>query len=578
MLNITVTTPELRPARISSLRVLIVYAVSSMLAQAAVVLTLNGTGVSSLKYNGTEFISNGDLQVDRVLFANGTNLYYGDSAPSISADPAQQVITRTYPWGSIQMAYAVVANRLNLTITTVNRSASAIVGIAYEPITLKFPSAVQQYDGNTPLLLSNLDGPTVIPMTFSTGVMVFANDDPSLPLMAGFPWALDKPTDTVFPLRLTTGSDNLYPTFFPTINRPIPPGKSDQYTLSLRFGAPGSTALSLASDVYQKFAAFYPPKVNWTDRRAIGYLILATSAAGWVTNPRGWFLDPTINVTTPAGIAAFHTRVLQYADDSIAILKSMNAQGMITWDIEGEQYPQPTTYIGDPRIFGQLAPEMAGVADAYFQKFRDAGLRVGVCIRPQQLVINPDGSASQQSVANPAQELIAKITYAKNRWGVTLFYVDSNGGPDSPMDPSIFREVAEEFPDVLLIPEHGSFLYYAYTAPYENLSGGSLGAPNEVRAVYPQAFNVIDPTNGPIAQQFADLVTAVSERNILLFRGWYNDPINSDVKAIYACSRTHLAHEVYAGLREAPPRVSTASRPCVSYSHDSLAEPAPDIW
>ena len=33
----------------------------------------------------------------------------------------------------------------------------------------------------------------------------------------------------------------------------------------------------------------------------------------------------------------------------------MNAQGMITWDIEGQQFRHATTYIGDPRLVETLA-------------------------------------------------------------------------------------------------------------------------------------------------------------------------------------------------------------------------------
>src|SRR5206468_1864375 len=109
-----------------------------------------------------------------------------------------------------------------------------------------------------------------------------------------------------------------------------------------------------------------------------------------------WLIDPTVNVFTPEGVANLKTRVLSLADSSISILKSMNAQGMVTWDIEGQQFPHSTSYVGDPTQFATLAPEMAGIADAYFKKFTDAGLRVGICIRPQQFVLAPGGGSAQQ--------------------------------------------------------------------------------------------------------------------------------------------------------------------------------------
>ena len=72
--------------------------------------------------------------------------------------------------------------------------------------------------------------------------------------------------------------------------------------------------------------------------------------------------------------------------------------------------------------------------DAYFKVMREAGFRVGVCVRPQHFTLNTNGTASQVYLPDsqlPA-ELIRKIKYAHQRWGATLFYIDSdvetNGG------------------------------------------------------------------------------------------------------------------------------------------------------
>src|SRR5207248_254797 len=63
--------------------------------------------------------------------------------------------------------------------------------------------------------------------------------------------------------------------------------------------------------------------------------------------------------------------------------------------------------------------------DEYFEKFRQAGLRVGVCLRPQQITMV--GGKPVQGAANnqqAAQVLKDKLAYAKKRWGCTLFYID----------------------------------------------------------------------------------------------------------------------------------------------------------
>ena len=309
----------------------------------------------------------------------------------------------------------------------------------------------------------------------------------------------------------------------------------------MRFGPSGTTAKALAGDLDAKFALAYPQTLHWADHRAVGSLHLAASETSLhsATNPRGWFADTSVDVTTPAGIEAFHKRILAYADASVAVLKKMNAQGMVTWDVEGEQYPQSTTYIGDPRLLKTLDPEMDSIADAYFQKFRAAGLRTGLCIRPQQLVVSGT-DASQQEVdgnAAVAQLLYDKMAYANKRWGCTLFYVDSNGDPNVPYDPVIFQTLTQKLAgsgiSALIMPEHKNTRYYAYTAPYAELRLGVISTPSTVRDVYPSAFMNIYAPDGPIQQDHAPLVTSVKHGDILMFRAWWDDPENALVQSVY---------------------------------------------
>jgi hypothetical protein len=369
-------------------------------------------------------------------------------------------------------------------------------------------------------------------LTFGADALVLVDEEP-LPLMIGFPFAADRPRSmTVFPLRINTGREGTYPDSLPAINRSIAAGQADTYRLSLRFGPAAMTRYDFASDVYARFKVRYPQQLNWKDRRPIASLILGTTAAGWPMNPRGWLLDPNIDALTASGIRNLRRRILDWADNSIAIMRQMNAQGMVTWDIEGEQYPQPTTYVGDPRLFAKLAPEMSGIADAYFERFRKAGFRVGVCIRPQQFMM--EGHEVHQATApDPAKLMIAKINYAKQRWGATLFYVDSNGEPNNPMSPEIFARIAAAEPDVLLIPEHETLGYYGSTAPYNELRLGWASSPPLARELYPDAFTVINIADGNIDANQEQLTQAVAHGDILLFRGWYPDPNNGKAQALY---------------------------------------------
>lgn len=415
---------------------------------------------------------------------------------------------------------------------------------------LKLPTKSREYDNTTPMLATNIGKPSVVPLSYKGGAVVLTNEDFHRPLLLGYPWAVNRPTSTVFPLWALTARHPMLPTSLPFIDRPIAPNQSDQYHLSLRFGGAGTLGTDLTDDLYKKYAATYPRTLKWKDRRPIGTFFLASSYLKLPTNPRGWWKDKTVDVTTDTGRAAFRKRVLAYATQSVQILKEMNAQGMITWDIEGEESWQPNTYLGDPRLLKELAPEMDSVADDYFRKFREAGLRVGVCLRPQRL----DLVALRKS--EPAQKellkadktldvdavtklLIDKITYAKKRWGCTLFYVDSNGDPNLPYDVTIFQRVAAAYPDVLLIPEHETTRYYAYTAPLISLQHVGQTAPfAQVLQVYPKAFNVNLASNSAMLDQHREaLVQAVRAGSILTFRGWYFDPNNPKIKSIYRAAK-----------------------------------------
>ena len=175
---------------------------------------------------------------------------------------------------------------------------------------------------------------------------------------------------------------------------------------------------------------------------------------------------------------------------------------------------------------------MNGIADEYFWKFREAGFRIGICIRPQQLDFH-GSDATQNSVADPTEVLLAKIAYAKQRWGATLFYVDSNGDANNPVSATVFAKVAAAHPDVLLIPEHQTLGYYGSTAPYRELRGGWACSPTTVRKIYPRAFSVINTADGDIDGNRDQLKQAIAQGDILLFRGWFDDPAHAKMRALY---------------------------------------------
>lgn len=266
-----------------------------------------------------------------------------------------------------------------------------------------------------------------------------------------------------------------------------------------------------------------PTSIHWPDRRPIGVLILASNYHSSPTNPRGWFNDPGLDVTGTNGAEHFRKALLDYTDRSIAILKRTGAQGAIVWDLEGEEFSHKATYIGDPRLLGRLAPEMVPVVDEFFTRLRSAGLRVGLTVRPQQLVFDDHGQPRQTQVFDIKETLLEKIDYARARWGATIFYVDSNGGIRRPDEVWQLRHLAEQRPDILLIPEHHYLPYSAFSAPYAALRKGDPAETSEwARKLFPGSFQVLD-----IADALNDrggIDAARLQGNVLLFRAWFWNP------------------------------------------------------
>jgi hypothetical protein len=215
---------------------------------------------------------------------------------------------------------------------------------------------------------------------------------------------------------------------------------------------------------------------------------------------------------------------------------------MITWDPEGQEFLQ-SCYYGDPRLTPALAPEtevkddrgMTAI-DEYFEKFRRAGLKVGVCLRPQQITM-VDGKPVQGAAddQHAAQVLKDKLAYAKKRWGCTLFYIDSTVRvTNDSLDPDVFKAVADAHPDVLLIPENESMRYFAYSAPLNSYVHHKVtSTPVGARIVYPKAFSVLMAPDGDRPEDHDALVTAVRHGDILLFNGWYNNEGVAKIKKLY---------------------------------------------
>lgn len=508
--------------------------------------------------------------------------------------------TYSFDWGSISLQYVVNGNSLDMNVTARNYSGSGVIfnGAVIYPLTLHFPQLpVGFVDSTYEQLAFNTTGPSVTLADFGAGEVASVLTDATRPLYTGFEPA--GPLFTYYPIISGTGLDNMA-TFFPRNERPVRPGEVDSFTVSLRFAPSGTPASDLAADAYRNWAQAWPQTLTWNDRRIIGTAYLAsagsglsTLSAGFFNNPRRYFNngDPAqFDIRSADGLTRFQSRVLAQASSIAANASRMNSQGVITWDIEGQEFPHSTSYACSPDQIARIAPEMETVVadsspyngmkldDAYFKIQRDAGLRIGICVRPQHFTLYGNGAADQ--VFLPAgqvfSELAGKIRYAHDRWGATLFYVDSsvdeNGGA---LDPSIFQQLAAAFPDSLIMPEWSTPKYYAFTAPFQTfIFHTDLGTPKEIYNYYSRAFTVNlinDVDGGKLASYRSQLTESVRRGDILLLHADYWQENNDTAVQIYRDAGFAAAPEPSTPVPPTP----TPVEPAPAAPAPVPADPAP---
>jgi hypothetical protein len=555
-------------------------------------------GLTSLTYNGQSFLYGPNVapyfvnvfQTD----SSGNSTSMANSPSNTVVNPVANTITQTFNWGTSVVQYQASGNKLIMTVSLTNTLSNPITRYWMFPLGVQLPA--------TPLNFSNprafsIDAPADVFFDYGSGTVDLVDEDIVNP-MAMMLWQATNPPGPAWLMSLYVDpGSNLNPNW-PAINRPIAPGGSDTITISLRFGAAGMTEPQLAGDLYARFAAAFPRLLPAAaPRKPIARLTFTGKFRPFLPkNPRGWLNDPTIDVTTPAGIASFQKKLLAAADTAIAEMTRVGARGGIIWDIEGQEYD--LAFYGDPAQAETLAPELVGVLDQFVAKFRNAGLQIGFDVEPRIFTVtsgtvNVSGTqvtwtggtqfssawagqvgggeitlgnnnywiASVQSPTSltlqtpapnmsnapysypleadsptPEAVLQQKVAYTNNRFGATLFYCDKDltFGGTLVTPAQAFEDITQQFPGILFFPEWAGARHYAYTYPFLDSTNGITEPAASVTWVYPQAAGLVRvPNDQNIQAAVPALIQSVSTGNILLFDGWYYHSGNDTVIQIY---------------------------------------------
>lgn len=354
-------------------------------------------GLASLQWSGTDVLKEGRPAVRGVILERRAldeeGIYEYDfeevdgKDPQVAFDEQDNILTYTYSWGTVAFEYTIESDRLNVAATINNKSDRSIAMFDITPLRLSLPDKVDapKQGGSSATMPGDLG---VLQANSGERKLLWCAET-VLPLHIGFGKLADK--QKTLPLTLRGGVHMLEPGGVVYHHHGLPriePGKSLVIRASLRFADAEAETDELVSDVVEAFREYHQPRMVWEDRRPVGAIFIG-KGRGPANNPRNWFGDKNLDVRTEDGVRELRRRMMEHADNCIKVLEDVNAQGMVLWDPEGGENPHPVTYIGDPRMMRLVAPEMVDIYPDYFQRFRDAGFRTGLCIRPSQVYMTP---------------------------------------------------------------------------------------------------------------------------------------------------------------------------------------------
>ena len=80
-------------------------------------IDLSASGLSSLRYQGKEYLGHGDFRLNAATFQISTGAVQGSTNGACTLKEDKRQLLCSYAWGSIASTYSVSENRLILSIT-----------------------------------------------------------------------------------------------------------------------------------------------------------------------------------------------------------------------------------------------------------------------------------------------------------------------------------------------------------------------------------------------------------------------------------------------------------------------------
>jgi len=196
-----------------------------------------------------------------------------------------------------------------------------------------------------------------------------------------------------------------------------------------------------------------------------------------------------VNAENPYGFHGGHRRVdladgaSAFADETIRILKAARGQGTLIWGLSGD-HPRGAMYRPD---FDCLPKEVLHNWPTIVARYKEAGLKIGVCTRPRHMPWPETYYADTVVDVNPQDprhmELLWKRFKTMIDRGCTLFYLDSFGSAF--VDVQIMRYLRRRMgPGIQTYAEHPCDAIAALTGFYTETDARKVQADGGEREVY----------------------------------------------------------------------------------------------
>lgn len=563
-----------------------ILAMLPLLANAQLIYAFNSTSLTSLNYNGTEYsdstngggisyAANG-LPFIPVWTRPDGSTYAGSffSCSKLTRGITGQTVTVSCPTGDYHFSYTYSqpdSSTLKVALTLYNDSSTDTitqVAFPFAGIVLPHPYASNRTGIGNPTPVSGIFDNF---LTWGAAESVVFSDATagwyiSSQVTANTPDTDHDEVDFYFQNQESSGNCTY---FCQTYSASVAPLGSATVNGYIRFGPANAEQSTLEPELISAWSTAYPPQLNWTDRRPIGQLFLANGSGTSSSNPRGWLAGSACNCTDQP---TFHAWVQSYIAQVLRTVASYSfrLQGFIFWDLEGEESPS-LNFVGDPRTLPVAAPEMNAEADAMMSQLVSMGYRVGMTLRashfntgaslpptpctyynvasavngylqppfmvagqvpPRVYTCDPSTlrwglggyQATWEYQSQAASDIIAKATYAHNRWGASLFYVDSSTWVgDGAFSPDAWAAVEAALPDCLFIPEESTAGQLPYASAYNDshLSGSYNSAERGFQVPYPYGF-IVSFSNGTDMTKVPTIAAGIRHGDIYGLQAWYN--------------------------------------------------------